>query len=253
MNNKITLSVFIQGGLGNQLWQIFTLLNLSKKQGTNYVIQKLKISPSCTYRITYWDKLFENLNLVENYDFNNFENYNSKTNWESPENFPILEKNTMIHGYFQNLENVNEFENEIFNYIKLSDDDTKILNSKIDYLRSFNKKLIFIHIRRGDYVNLGNTLDFEKYYKPNIEKLNSNDTLFVVFSDDLDYCKQKLNYLENKVYIELEDYISLILMSYMDGAIIANSSFSWWGAYLMKIKNKDAIFIKPDNYLPDIK
>ena len=68
---------------------------------------------------------------------------------------------------------------------------------------------------------------------------------FFIFSDDLDWAKDNLNFIENKTFIRLESYISdheeMYLMSQCKYNIIANSSFSWWGAWLNQDSDKKVI------------
>jgi TFIIF-interacting CTD phosphatase-like protein len=72
---------------------------------------------------------------------------------------------------------------------------------------------------------------------------------FVIFSDDIQYCKNNFSNIKNVSFIEDKDYIELLLMSKMDGAIIANSTFSWWGAWLNSNPNK--IVIAPKKWFGD--
>lgn len=96
----------------------------------------------------------------------------------------------------------------------------------------------FIHIRRGDYLldeNLGNICDLS-YYMKCVEQIKERvhiDTFFI-FSDDIPWCKKELK-LKNCIYVSGNpSYVDLMLMSNCRHAIISNSTFSWWGAYLRK-------------------
>lgn len=108
-----------------------------------------------------------------------------------------------------------------------------------DRIQSENS--VFMHVRRGDYlksdfVDLSST----NYYKNALTYLKNNQsqTLHIyVISDEPDYCKTHFDFLNglNVTYIAgNQDYEDLFLMSKCKYAIIANSSFSWWGAYLSK-------------------
>ena len=95
---------------------------------------------------------------------------------------------------------------------------------------------VAIHIRRGDYVNNPFYVDLmETSYYQNAMELFPGEK-FLVFSDNIEWCKRQdifkdCEFAENNT--ELED---LNLMAGCKGIIIANSSFSWWGAYLSKGK-----------------
>jgi hypothetical protein len=244
------ITTHICGGLGNQLFQIFNLLNLVKKYNLNYVIEKKDISPSITFRTTFWDKIFKNINLSQNLN-HNFVNY-KEVNDNIFQHIHPFNTNTKLEGYFQSDKYLTEIKDDIFNYLQLSDKDNNIVEKYYEKLKeeANNKKLIFIHVRRGDYVKLShfhyNLTLF--YYINAISKFDIDESHFVFFSDDLEYCKQNFDFVKNKSFVELEDYLSLFLMSKMDGAIIANSTFSWWGAYLLELKNKNSLIIQPSRW-----
>lgn len=103
-----------------------------------------------------------------------------------------------------------------------------------------------MHYRRGDYLKAKEmrVLDIS-YYKKAVSVIGS-DILYIIFSDDLQWCKSNLNFLKNKVYIATNhDILDLYLMSYISKKIIANSTFSWWAAWLGE--NSDVYMPNPQN------
>ena len=116
-----------------------------------------------------------------------------------------------------------------------------------DYLEPIKKSnSVSLHVRRGDYLNLKNinVLDVD-YYMKAVEYIRKNveKPTFFIFSDDLDWCKKSLGFLDGCIYVdrtqtEIDD---LKLMSFCRHNIIANSSFSWWGAWLNQNPNKTVI------------
>jgi hypothetical protein len=103
---------------------------------------------------------------------------------------------------------------------------------------------VSVHIRRGDYIGRKgfNILPLSYYFKAIRE---TKGDLFI-FSDDIAWCKQtfKKDYFSREVtFVELEDYLSFELMRLCSHNIIANSTFSWWAAYLND--NPDKIVITP--------
>jgi hypothetical protein len=119
------------------------------------------------------------------------------------------------------------------------------------------KNSVSIHIRRGDYLhNKKNTSLYatcnSKYYFEAIKIINSSveKPFFFVFSDDIPWAKKIFKNMRNFKFItgncgELS-YIDMQLMSLCKHQIIANSTFSWWAAWLNKNDNK--IIISPKNW-----
>lgn len=102
---------------------------------------------------------------------------------------------------------------------------------------------VSIHVRRGDYVNhpeFSQTFGFVgiDYYTEALRRLSAtlNEPVLYVFSDDKEWVRQHLPLPETAVYVENtgpdSDVADLVLMSRCSHHIIANSSFSWWGAWL---------------------
>ncbi len=117
---------------------------------------------------------------------------------------------------------------------------------------------VSVHIRRGDYVSDKKTNTYHgtcdiKYYKNGLEKIteilqNKNVEIFV-FSDDIAWTKENLKLPYQTYFVsspEIVDYEELILLSKCKNNIIANSSFSWWGAWLNQ--NNDKIVIAPKQW-----
>lgn len=112
---------------------------------------------------------------------------------------------------------------------------------------------VSIHIRRGDYLKEPNLYPLEKeYYDKAIsimeEKLKS--PVYYIFSNDAKWAKDAFPPSKRFIHVvdnyELEDYEELVLMSMCSNNIIANSTFSWWAAYLNKNENK--IVISPKKW-----
>ncbi|HOV15035.1 MAG TPA: alpha-1,2-fucosyltransferase, partial [Spirochaetota bacterium] len=120
-----------------------------------------------------------------------------------------------------------------------------------------NSNSVSIHVRRGDYVGNIKTLNFHgvceiDYY---IDAINSikqkvQNPLFFIFSDDIEWCKNNIKD-ENSIFIDFErdDYVDMYLMTVCKHNIIANSSFSYWAAYLNQ--NFDKIVIAPKKWFKD--
>lgn len=114
---------------------------------------------------------------------------------------------------------------------------------------------VAVHVRRGDYV--GNVFDIIglEYYKKATEYIKERvaDPVFYVFSDDMDYVAEKFAFLGDYVPVHNEgkaSYIDMQLISSCQHMIIANSTFSYWGALLGE--KEDSIVIAPSRYKADV-
>lgn len=115
---------------------------------------------------------------------------------------------------------------------------------------------VSIHVRRGDYVNHPRYKNIctEKYYLNAIQEIRNiiSNPVFFVFSNDIEWCKVHLNLMNvHFVYWNQDDtsYIDMYLMSMCKHNIIANSTFSWWGAWLNS--NKQKVVIAPTRIIND--
>lgn len=119
---------------------------------------------------------------------------------------------------------------------------------------------VFIHIRGGDYIGslecikLYGNICTEDYYKKSVSIMKDklSHPLFYVFTNDKKYAESILkeadaNYISDIISEPYEDWIDLMLMSKCKHGIIANSTFSWWGAWL--IENKEKIIIAPQRWI----
>lgn len=120
-----------------------------------------------------------------------------------------------------------------------------------------NSQSVALHIRRGDYVSNTNANKFHgvmgmDYYNAALSKVNEylNNPHFFIFTDDFNWVKQNFNSLDNKTYVDFNgdanNHMDIYLMSQCKHNIIANSGFSWWGAYLNQ--NHKKIVIAPASW-----
>lgn len=148
-------------------------------------------------------------------------------------------QNYILSGYWQSEKYFYDIRDEIINSVKLP-------SSKFfDFRNSCS-----LHIRRGDYVpnQHVHTVQPKEYYYEALEILRPSGNIFV-FSDDLPWCMNNLK-LEKAIFMEgNSQFEDLGYMSLCWDNIIANSTYSWWGAYLNKRKNKNVIF--PNKWFND--
>jgi hypothetical protein len=235
-----TLSIEIKGGLGNIMFQIATayassiennmLLTVNKTNyhGAHYSIDKY--SSNILRNVVYSDS-----NIGYDYFGENEFKYNK---------LPKFIFNTKLNGYFQSEKYFKNYRNEILKFFEPTDDI--INNIELKYGNILTKKTCSIHVRRGDYLHLElfHPVLPINYYKESFDKLGSN-LEYLIFSDDISWCKENFDFIPNKTFVDdLEDYEEIYLMSLCNNNIIANSSFSWWGAWLNKNIHKKIIFPK---------
>tara|TARA_B100001996_G_scaffold74583_1_gene55032 strand:- start:2629 stop:3444 length:816 start_codon:yes stop_codon:yes gene_type:complete len=170
---------------------------------------------------------------------------------------------TLLLGYFQSEDYFKSNKDVIlktFKNISLELDIRLKIDRNIRDIGCEMDITISIHVRRGDYVKLSkiHPVQDESYYRRGLlaisNKLNIDFEILkkkyklIIFSDDIGWCKSSgmfdsfnCNFIEGN-----EDYIDMFLMSECKHNIIANSSFSWWGAYLNE--SEDKIVVSPKKW-----
>lgn len=150
-------------------------------------------------------------------------------------------------GYFQSFKYLDQIRDVLLKEITLVkplEDKYGELLKKILYLNSAS-----IHIRRGDYIVGNNKKVWQtfglEYYKEALDVISKKviDPVFFVFSDDIEWVKENLK-IDEAFFVSsplTKDYEEIILMSKCKHNIIANSSFSFWGAWLNQNPNKNVI------------
>lgn len=158
--------------------------------------------------------------------------------------------NLYLEGYFQSHYYCAPIINALIKEFSLKENPSQVFNGIYQQINECES--VSVHIRRGDYLNDKkdiSSLDV-KYYKDSINKVEEKikDPIYFIFSDDTEWVKINLGNLFNKVvYVtnnKIKDYEEVVLMSKCKHNIIANSSFSWWGAMLNESKNKIVIYPK---------
>lgn len=267
------LIIRLMGGLGNQMFQ-YAFYKKKQKQGEEVYCEKNLLLNDKLRK--YEINLFENtrVNFIDNELFNEIYNrYVNRNIFEKVFNklFPgtkkyyrenqkikidknlLVPRTGIIEGYFQNEKYFEGIEDELKRDFKFPKGEEKL----VDLLKKFdnNKNTVSIHIRRGDYLNYsdiyGNICTTE-YYENAINKIKEYVTPeFIVFSDDIEWVKNNYDfknafYFEESLFDDYKDWYDMCAMSHCHYNIIANSTFSWWGAWLNS--NKDKIVISPERF-----
>jgi predicted DNA-binding protein YlxM (UPF0122 family) len=252
------ISCKLCGGLGNQLFQIFTTIAYALKHSTPFFFlnnhQLGNGENGSTIRYTYWETFLtylkpflKNMNEIPELMFINEKNF---TYNELPENFEKT-YGTLLVGYFQSPKYFDKYKETICRLLKI---DLKKMIVKNKVKINFNDVYtISMHFRFGDYKKYPHIyplLDYNYY----------NTTLSIILDEIKSYRIQKqivvLYFCEDESLSEVEEIINklkqckytsvtfrraetklsdweqMLLMSLCEHNIIANSTFSWWGAYL---------------------
>jgi len=248
MNSYI--STEIMGGLGNQLFQIANVLLYNNYLNEKKIIVFKNEDKLFNYfnlpRKTFWNSLFLNqFKILDEIDYNqiNFAVIPEKENHKNQiEPFTYFPYNLLFKVYFQSFKYYDEnlrnqmrlliYSNEnLFNRAKDKYNEIK------DFFKSDDDNLVSMHIRRTDYVYHNDyhyLLDMD-YYKKALDITKNKNV--VVFSDDIDWCKENLS--KDYYYIDINDIeIEFLLMSLFKNNIIANSSFSLWASFISPYNDK---------------
>ena len=239
MSNAV---VYLQGGLGNQLFQASFIYAYGKKNKINFGIYNINNSNPHS-NINYHTNVFPFLQVLPSN--NNCIVFREPSNkcFSYIDNIPKFSQDCLFVGYFQCEKYFQEYREELISQFQFPN-----FNSE--------PKSIFVHIRRGDYLkiplhnlNLKNYLRHSILYLKNI--INLIDLKLYVLSDEIEYC------IQNKLFQDIFDPNNIIYqkgcneletISIMKnckyGGVCSNSTFSWWGAYLNTNKEKTIIFPK---------
>lgn len=156
----------------------------------------------------------------------------------------------IIEGYWQSYKYFSDIREQLL-------EDFRLLESPTGLNEELTKKIsesnsVSIHIRRGDYVSNSNANSYHgicglDYYQDAVNKIESVtlDPAYFIFSDDIDWCRQNLKLSKEPIFIDhnrgSKSHFDMHLMSLCKHNVIANSSFSWWGAWLNTNHNKCVI------------
>lgn len=249
------------GRLGNQMFEYATLRGIAAKHGYSWCIPPFYRTGIENYSLNKCFKLEsvkdENLNYIENIQYiqERFFHFDQEL-------FDNCPDNVSLHGFFQSEKYFKHISNEISKDFTFLDEH---LEPCKDFISQFEgQEPIMLHVRRGDpnlvdprgfkwaYVNCSDQHPTQsiEYYQKALEYFDEQQPV-VVFSDSPEWVKEQ-EFFDNDRFLisQPQDkyndgsylpYIDLCLMTLCSHAIIANSSMSWWGAWLQKNPNKKVI------------
>jgi hypothetical protein len=256
INNKCY--VHLTGGLGNQMFMILNGLSLSLKfnmcinffYDKDYISYYLKkgIQRKDVYEYNFFKSLnFEDIDESIVNEINIFKELEFKFN-----SIQSLENKTLIKGYFQSYKYFWDYKEKIKDHINI---DKEIIKEILNKYKKFNKKILSIHIRLGDYESLQDYHHIVslKYLKKALSIYNLEDYQIIIFSDNIESAKNKvsplnLNFVEgNKLFNNDEYQFYMLMLS--DVVIGSSSTFSLVACYFNEIyKFKSAEYVFPDKW-----
>ncbi|MCU7551291.1 alpha-1,2-fucosyltransferase [Chitinophagaceae bacterium LB-8] len=260
--------VKLQGGLGNQMFQYATARSICK--GFEKVIldpsfllenhtstefftarrYELEIFKNLNARLanTFWQQIIHNKRVyfraAKKIICNNFR-YVKQVGNEILE-FDLNKGSTLyLDGYFQSEKYFHYNRNQLLQEFAFSSLDIENI-TQLNQIQSYSNP-VSIHIRRGDYLK-PHVLNYHgilpiNYYKKAIEALETtvSNPHYFIFSDDIGWCRENLSFISGRYTImevdnSRESWKDMCLMTHCKHHIVANSSFSWWGAWLSQKK-----------------
>lgn len=261
------LIVNFKGGLGNQMFQYAFFCSLQNKgidvtadcyiYDTSLENRKFELKDVFGIELPMADSNLalswrgQPLGLIDmiRRKYGWLKHYYRDTQCYHPEVYSFQEK--YLDGYWQSYkysESLRRQLRQTFSFPDLNEQRDICIKERIMYTES-----VSVHVRGGDYLNHSNLyggICTHEYYRNAIEyvKQNIKTPIFFIFSDDVQLAHELF---EGDEYVFIDNsheaYRDMQLMSYCRHHIIANSSFSWWGAYLGDYN--DAIVIAPSKWM----
>lgn len=243
------------GGLGNQLFQIFATISMAKQTNRKFIFPYSKTLRTGIERPTYWDTVFAELKIRTTAKPMNAPIIKERTTRYDPDMIYYVNnsiEDCCLCGYFQTSRYFERHENEIIQLLQIREKQMALKEES-------TKPTIALHFRLGDY------LEKQEYYRilpvtyyvsalrKIMDTIGENVKVLCFFEEgdrekveiSIAVMRKLFNKTEFKnVDTKIPDWKQMLMMSVCDHNIIANSTFSWWGAYLNA--NKDKIVCCPD-------
>ena len=268
--SKENVIVKIQGGMGNQLFQYATAKALALRLGVELVLDLNwyieKNNSHCKFvldRFNLEDKTFtssDKLPVIIRKVFYKIAEKLSPLGGTLPvlkdvdfkfnSNLLNLQHPVFLDGYWQNELYFREYRQELINIFDIKSEINIETKQLLETITDSNS--ICIHIRRGDYItntkaaNINGICSKDYYYQAiNILTKNIDSPICYIFSDEPQWAKVNLEFEYQSVFVDINSKdnpeLDFLLMRSCKYFIIANSTFSWWAAWLASFKEKKVI------------
>jgi hypothetical protein len=239
------------GNLGNQLFQLASMIGMEKRYKVPFYI------PTWKYSNYFINPPHQYLRADDDIFFANVEEQHFHHDWEQWDKYQefFKHKNIAIFGWLQSHKYWEHAKDEVRDALTFTKEFVSAtytkMNSKLK--GGYSKDAIVISVRQGDYRNNENyQLLPAKYYIGALEEHfpDWRERELIFFSDDFDYCRIHFGCLENASFMEgLSDIEQLYTMHLHNNFILANSTFSYWGAMLACLKWSDEKkVVRPHKY-----
>jgi hypothetical protein len=258
------------GGLGNQLFQIFTTFAYCIRTNRKMVLPYSDLLTVGKARITYWNTFLISLKKFTTFTNSTFTNdylyflqsYNEpKFNYNPIPNFS--DDSIKLVGYFQSYKYFENEKNILFDFIGLTKQQNSIREEFKELLDNESSNTISMHFRLGDYKDIQDChplMPYQYYESAILNIITARDLskqfriLYFCEKEDIDdvekiikMLRKSYNFIEfKKVDNGIPDWKQMLLMSCCQDNIIANSTFSWWGAYFNQ--NEDKLVCYPNKW-----
>lgn len=229
------------GGLGNQLFEVAAAYAYAVDHGATLTLAKNWAIDNPHSSQNYFDtvfSMFPRVRAVMPDGIYQEQPRNCTRYVEMPDG--LGEGSHVLYGFFQNERYFAKHKRSFLDMLRLPQVPQR-------------PDACFVHVRRGDYLSIAlHSVDLSAYYPRAIEYVRSKrkNVRFVVFSDDIEWCKRQ-PWLDSFEFDEDPDEVRALcsMAACQVGGICANSSYSWWGAYMNRSKDKIVTF--PDTWFTD--
>jgi hypothetical protein len=259
MSIQDVVSITLMGGLGNQLFQIFTCIAYGISTNRRIILPYSDVLTTGTIRPTYWDSIFKTIKYLTTFNetlytpniiskFDCFREFGFRYN-----KIPTLQTSQLrLFGYFQSPHYFQEHFDTISLMMNLPNQIVSIRNKYSSYFPA-NTRTISMHFRLGDYKTIQDyhpLMPVQYYISAMQHILSKNNTtcnvLYFCEEPDLndvsDMIQKIKSVIQNVNFVRannsISDWEQLLLMASCHDNIVANSTFSWWGAYLNQTSDK---------------
>jgi len=215
-----------QGRLGNLMYEIAATLAAAWDNNLTPCFPK-HIPQYYEEQKSFTEYISRIVSQFHQYDKMRFANYYEHSEFLYQ---PIVAtQDTKLFGYWTTSLYFDKYREKIIDLFLI---DTELVNNLYEFIRSHNqlRQLVSVHVRRTDYVTDYNDALPVEYYQ--MAASYFPEAKFFIFSDDIPWCRDNLKFLKHREFISHKDYIEIQLMGKFDAHIVANSTFSAWGAML---------------------